>query len=1327
MKRRTVILHKELSKETYKMSFNPIEPSEVWPRCTIKQFVCTGKGILQLYYRLEENLNASKPILGLNQKDHNFIDAQFFPNRYQFVAITSERQCFIIEADTILTQFVLQDSPAVKVTFKSKEEDTKDEACFDAQLALIPNGTKDCSSTLVGTKTDAPSESTEAKKSLQVNQPVCLAVGANHFAVGWAISGKISVYELKQSQQDISKLEATLTKVLTLGEDKISIASLSFGQTEESLAIVSAQKNSVQCYLANIPQLEALQAQSLCPIKELLEKGNLAGGINAISLSFCKSHAATVGEDHVVRVWDFSDRFQFVQIITHKFLCDLFDVSLNPTATQLAIGTSEGVKIYYVIASEELKMAIDVSGKNSLAVRYSNGGHLLAAGFGSQVLIIDSATLETKYVLGPHRSMVTQVSWADTDLFMSSACKGGSIVVWGNKFELYNVADQHLLSEIESLALKAAQANNKYEFARLNVPIIGLVYDDEYDLLITLGADKVLEILSDHAANQYFYHKFDTLTPTSVHLSKELRVLFIGFSNGHVRVLLWPVKPKSLMEDYHDFPIHLTDISSIKVSHDLKHLVTTSKDGTLSVLKVFEIYDGIEGLQGSPEFKRRKGDLARIRPYEIMDSLCLTYRKGIKDKLALITKLQEDKKNISDQGKEKELLMEKTHEAEMADIISNHDQAMGSERKKYRRLQEQYEAECKRLESERHRVIEENNLCLEKMEEQNKKEQRSAFDLNNRKMIMIERQRAEFRAHVEHIQKFLKEQLGNIEATYQGKYEELRAQHNELLEKINSDGGYFDEALEQCELEYEKEIEEDKKVATVNEKKAKFKLNELQKEQETLEKEIKEVNKEILSIKDQKITIKEELYRAKQKKSVIDSKVKELEDQLKVQQAAILRKESELKEMKGKNSHLDNLKCILDHKIEALDNEKEPMEQQIKKLEDQVKKMHQDLEREAELKKKLDEELKGLKAHIRDAEEQKKQKSVEVENMRHKLLILQHDLISAVKEPIDNWEGSLAKIGSKFFVTENEAEDQPPTFDQEYFQIKDELVVQKQWLEQKLRSVKAINTLKEQEKGIAVKMMEKENTELIADSNRLRSEYEVLKCKIGSLENKYKSLKKLVATIAKGDENINKQIKRYMQPSASRAVLKTAAIGTGRKQKTAKRSVSIMNFHSKVQPEERKLLQPESRQLGKLFGTMQINKEVLEAQNREMALLQEKVSQFLLSNDENNKAKPEEEDKMESNELVSPIKPKEEREPLSASTGTRATSKRTMYSSGSSRKVPWKNMRSGLQQHFTIYTPFIQQWGNIKNAQKYGQGYRIRVTPNGCPFFLYGRKRQFGS
>ncbi len=1159
---------------------------------------------------------------GLKDSDHNFIDAQYFSNRHRIVAITEAKLCMLVEDRALRATFVLEEEPVIRVTFKSREEELREETSFDAQLTQVCSGKASFgSSKNIRFAESSDKANAKTKPETSSRRPVCLRVAGEHFAVGWSANGLVSLYDVRRGAEEKDpRAGVGPAKLFTLGEDPaLCVRDLAFNANEESLVVATrlpvaqaktkAEKRFLmQCSIVNVPQMEAMQARSLCPIRELLEKGNISGGIVAASLSFSKSHLATVGEDQTLRIWECSDHHRFIQTVATKYNCELYDVSLNPTATQIALGTSEGLKLCYVIATEEPKLAVYFSEKTCLTVQFSNSGHLLAAGFGSQVYIIDATTLERKYVLGPHRSAVLRVSWSENDSFVASACRAGSIVVWSSRFDVYlNLGEQsHLLNETDSAVLKALQANNKYEFARANIPIIGLIYDDEYDLLITLGADKVLEVLSDHAANQYFYHKFETETPTCVYLSKQLRILFVGLASGAVRTLLWPLRPKAASCDFHDFNLHTSEVTSIKVSHDLKYLMSTSKDGTMAVAKVVEIYEGIEGLQGSPELRRRKGDVARHRAHEILDTLCLTYRKGIRDKLGLIAKLQEDKKNAYDLGTEKEAFMRKLHEVEMQEILAEHARAMEESRAKYRRLQEQYESECKKSEAERHRLIEDNTSTLEHMDETNRKEQRTAFDINNRKVELVEKQRAEFRAQVDCIQKYLKEQLGNIEATYQGKYEELKAQHGELLDRIKTDGANFDEALEQCEVEHEKEIDSNKKVSAVNEKKAKMKLHELQKEQETLEKEIKDVNQEIGAIKEKRANSKELLVRAAQKKAAIDVKVKELEDHLSEQQAAILRRESEVKDMKARNSHLDNLKCILDYKIETLTGEKEPLEDQIKRLEQQVQKMHQDLEREAELKKKLDEEQRNYRTLMSEAEDRKRKKQREVELIRQKLLLLQHDLISAVQAPIDTWPPAFASITAKFFKQQpqyGENED-APAFEAEYLQIKDELTLQKQWLATKLKSVNGVNTLKEQEKAVAVKMFEKGNTDLISDSNALRSEHEVLKCRVKTLQDKQRALTQLLSSIDKGGD-VYSQVKKYMRPKLTRGAAKVGA-ETERRPRHSKRSVSIMNYYSRYinKSEEEGKRPSESRQIGKLFGSMQMNKQVLEAQNRDMENLQ---------------------------------------------------------------------------------------------------------------------------
>lgn len=1196
---------------------------------SLGEFVMCGKGHLRIYYKEDKKISEGIPIKDLEESKHNFIDAQYFRDHSRFVTVTEDKLCFIIEEKSIMSSFKLDEEPVVKVSLKNNEEEFKEDIGFDAQLDMIFKNED---------SKQFDSNNQSQKESYSLSTPSCITVNNNHFAVGWKLFGLVSIYEIKSfCEENTIKLEINLTKLFTLGEESVEIMSLAFTSSEDYLVVAGKKRNiwpgsttnrrtsftypaiteeekiNVQCYIVNMLQIEAMQTQSLCPIRELVEKGNTSGGLLAISSSFSKSHIATIGGDQYVRIWDCSDSSRFVQIIAQKYDCDLYDISIHPTAIQVALGTFQGLKVCYVIGAEELKLAIDVSTKSCFTVCYSNGGHWLAAGLGLQILVIDAATLETKYTLGNHRSSVLKVSWSDSDAYLSTSCKAGLIFVWSaNQFDPYSqVVDQ---SEGSSGKIAQGANSNKFEKERPGVAIIGVIYDDEYDLLIVLGNDNVMEVLSEHAEKKYAHHKFTDIQATCITLCKPLRVLLIGTSTGAIRVVLWPVRPGETIPDNerHDFGVHLTEVTSIKVSHDLKFIISTSNDSTMASHKITEIYEGIEGITGNPEMKRGRSDVARMKPHEILNTLCLTYRNAIAEKRDKKKKLEVEKKNIEDLGTEKEAVMRKIHETEMEEIRRQCAKRQEDDKFTYRKLQEQYETECKKTEAERHRLIEENQRILEMMDEKHKKEQRAAFEENNKKIELLDIQQIEFRTQVSEIQKFLSKNLGGIEAEYQGKYEELNAQHQELLEKIKADGINFDDALEQCEHEYENEIESNKNVVSINEKKATLKQQELQKEEETLRKEIGKLTNEITLVTENINIAGDQLAATKKRKQEIDKKVFEMETILSNQLGKIAVKNQELKGIKTQSSHLDDLKCVLDYKIETMSSEKAPLEKQIKQLEHQVQKMNKDLDREAETKKKLDEEIKSLDIETKEAQLKKKNKSVEVERLKRKLMYVQHDLIMTLKDPIENWLDSLKKIQSKYFGIAEEKFDQNEEatldYDKEYAQIKDELVLQKKWLEENLVKIRKENVGTNKEKGNIVKVMESENSELILDAKRLRNEYEMLTCRVKYLDGKYKSITKLTEAIANG-EDMRKEIKKHISPSLNKK-FKAVPVALPNRQTSSKRSVSILNFYKKFikDNEEEKRPNEQINQVGKLVSNMQMNKEALESQNIEIAKLQVNIA-----------------------------------------------------------------------------------------------------------------------
>eukprot|EP01022_Parablepharisma_sp_SALTPOND_P021410 TRINITY_DN4214_c0_g2_i1.p1 TRINITY_DN4214_c0_g2~~TRINITY_DN4214_c0_g2_i1.p1 ORF type:complete len:1332 (-),score=238.62 TRINITY_DN4214_c0_g2_i1:10010-14005(-) len=1224
----SLILSKQIAPEVRRVTFNPTDENE---------FVACGNKYLRYYVIKEGKMKEGTEIKRSEERVNNYVDAQFFPNTPIFLAVSERLIGYIIQDSIVKYKLSLDHSSSL---IASLEEQMMNKAI------AVSEAEGEEKSTGEDPKKALPEDpQTEDDWRNKKPLPQCLAIGSKRFAIGWRHKGMVGIYEIHL--KDPENIEILLTKVFSLGDDFYDIHSLEFNANQEYLGIAGRrpvyQKKEpgetlveellvTECYLVNVPEIEASQARSMLPFKQLIENGNTFGQITNVSVATLRHYIATVGTDKYIRIWDYTDG-KFKQISNTWFETDLNDVALHPAGHQMAVGANEGIRIFYVL-EDEAKLAVDISGKQCMAVQYSHGGHWLAAGFAYQVYVIDPNTFETKFVLGPHRSTVTRLSWTPNDYSLTSSCRGGTAFVWSSRFEIYTADAQNLaITEQSEEGQSKALQSNKYEFVRQNIQFTGAIYDDEYDLLVVVGADRVMEMLTDKANKQYLKYKFEEhMIPTCMCLCKESQVLLVGTNVGVVRAFLWPLPPKGAPEiyfDFHDYKVHAGEITGLKISADSGYVITSSKDGTVAILKTTELWEGAGdtgtgGAALSPDKKRKlKKELGaggvRAKVHETMDSLSLSMRHALRDMMEKIERLKEEKKGAEEMAEERIHSLRKELDREVAQLKTTHVKALDEEHNAYRRLQEQYEAECRRAENEKARILEEHNKELEEMDEKHKKEQRIAFDLNNEKIELLEKQKAEFRDEIDGIQRSLKDQLEKIEATYQSKYDELKAQHNELLKRLKIDGIKFEEALEQCEQEYEKEIENIKKAFYTDLRVARDNNEVLKKDIEKAEKDIKETTKTMEETKEQKKSYQEKAEELKIKKAQLETKVKEVEEQLKQRELIIREKEKEIKNLRNTNSHLENFRFVLDHKIISLKDEKLPMEEQIKNLEKQVNEMYQELERETETTRKLIEDKKSCEAKLENAKVQIKVQSEEVHITKRRLELLQYDMINVLKEPVDAWPSSLTKVYSTYFGTEEginvpenlilkrgerlsiELKEPKGKKDEETTRVRDELVKHREWLENKLKSVKRDSGKREMEKTDLIKKLQRQNTELINDANKLRRDYDNLKVKVKQLEEKFKELTGISLTNV---EDIEKEIKKFIHPGAIRSTThRLSSEGNKKIPSLQKSASSFLQYYSKM---SKKPQEEEGKQGGinSLLGDLQRNKYVIEQQNAEMSKLQ---------------------------------------------------------------------------------------------------------------------------
>ena len=415
-----------------------------------------------------------------------------------------------------------------------------------------------------------------------------------------------------------------------------------------------ANRCRIELYKFSLANAHALKEPNFVPI---FKNGNPLGGIMDISIAVSKNLVASVGADKYLRIWEYSMKKSSPMITTtlpsdslesnYKQLSWYFSkevmnsVSIHPMGLQLAVGTREGIKVFYII-EDEIKLGLEIHGKMWLWIRYSNGGHYIAAGNGSSISIIDPYTFETIYTLIGHPSTVRFLKWNESDSHLLSNCNHGSNYGWWSNFDVY----KNRSSMGDHFEPERIEFNVKY------LTVHSVVYDEEYDICCYSTSDgKITWMTTKNGWKVYLeLLPYDNTEITSLWLAKNLQVLFAGTSKGSVRVYLWPIMWRAnsdIVPEYAEFNIHTSKVTTIEISYDKRFIVSSSDDGSIFFSKVREFSNGIDfntnvsNIQNADPLKKRQYyQSQKWKVHLHMNSLSLVFKSALQTKAHQIQELK---------------------------------------------------------------------------------------------------------------------------------------------------------------------------------------------------------------------------------------------------------------------------------------------------------------------------------------------------------------------------------------------------------------------------------------------------------------------------------------------------------------------------------------------------------------------------------------------------------------------------------------------------------------------------------------------------------------
>lgn len=92
----------------------------------------------------------------------------------------------------------------------------------------------------------------------------------------------------------------------------------------------------------------------------------------------------------------------------------LLSVAFHPSGYYLAISFVDRVRLFHLLY-DELRFFREVNAPRATVLKFSNGGHILAAASGQTLLIYEAYTLECLQVMNAHSSIVQEICWSYLD------------------------------------------------------------------------------------------------------------------------------------------------------------------------------------------------------------------------------------------------------------------------------------------------------------------------------------------------------------------------------------------------------------------------------------------------------------------------------------------------------------------------------------------------------------------------------------------------------------------------------------------------------------------------------------------------------------------------------------------------------------------------------------------------------------------------------------------------------------------------------------------------------------------------------------------------
>ena len=972
-------------------------------------------------------------------------------------------------------------------------------------------------------------------------------------------------------EKNLSNDTTTFTPIrITKREKNFGVTGLAVSKDQEYLA-VSYESNEIA--FVNIKNIfNSLKSQNFELRMNLVCDGFHQGPITTMDVSLQRPVIVTASSfDKSIRVWNFlTGHCEYCKVIlsekerNHEKEMDILAVAIHPNGYYVAVSDKEMIRFFH-LCYKELRYYNNEISPNEIThsdchlLKFSFGGHLLAAVSGRQLFIIRSYTRETLKIFDtPHTSKIESVFFHDQDHYVFTVGSDGMII----EYNLFNFHFEKISSKIITYFSGCYSYLNKTQSVLIAVGQEGSDTHVINEVLCT-EIENVGNLLGnigqkDNENDNNLMNFGNTLTRNNENYSTKIKESLssicsikskrfdigayatgsdIGVLSLYPSLLCLDSKGKpntKLAAPWISIKSHRGRVTNINFNRDTNLLFSSGEDGNLFVYCIHELQDG-ENLSYENNTTMNMNQITSILDEGLGDNVLYPLKS-----IFLKEEEIQNQNNMIDEYINQEEKLKGEHATKLRERgIELNDNLVRETNKLKEELRveildkdniiDKYKEKIKNLENEQRQIlIDKEKQYTERIDQMSN----TIHDLNSKiyslkseHEIDLKKKDESFEKKFKEIDKELRKEFEKIkndnekltnDLKMRQKMEEYKFIHldQEHEQEINDKNEEFENVI--SKLEKERLINQGEISSLSNDKK---KLdNELHSCERELKKKTEEIKRHIETIH----TLRKENEKKEMEKEEIKKKLKEIESML-----------QEKSKLAGFSSKLKNELYIKNVEIMSKFNKQQNENAELRKISKNTE-------------KQLDNNIKLLndkKEEVSKKESQLEEYKNKYERERHNVKLLEKDLDNLLQQIYDTFQTndknlilkSIKKIYNTYLTADQIRKINNAKLNEN---IRDELTKQIDFLQKGILSIADQKAKREANQNSEIFKKTKENAELIKQLNIKKKAYTVLekdffitKSDLSAKIKKYEQLERERNNLTKNNGLLSNTLKNIGLPS----------------------------------------------------------------------------------------------------------------------------------------------------------------------------------------------------